>query len=52
MSRFYIEDTMIVRVQKMLLQGLSWEQIQERTGFKKDALKKFIKKHNLKGKQA
>lgn len=49
MSRFYMDETYIPKVQK-LLNELSPKQIGERLGFCRETVIKFMHKHNLNAK--
>ena len=48
MSRFYLNDDAIPKVQKLMDQGLSATEMGLRLGFKDTTINKFIKRHKLK----
>lgn len=49
MSRFYLDENDIPKIQKLLDQGLSTGVIAERLGFGRAAITDFIRRNNLKG---
>ncbi len=49
MSRFYLNETYLPRVKKLLEATLTIAEIADRLGFKPDSVREFIKKHGLNG---
>lgn len=50
MSRFYLDESYIPRIQKMLDSGASATEIGMRLGYTGETIKKFIKRHKIKRK--
>jgi DNA invertase Pin-like site-specific DNA recombinase len=51
MSRFYMTDSYIPQVERMLKAGASNQEIAEATGFTKRTVIDFIAKHKLRAKE-
>lgn len=47
MSRFYLNETYVPQIKRLLTANLTAREIGEVVGFGKETVKKFIKKHQL-----